>query len=60
MAIDPDPDQGALFTIEGPDDDSCVWLISGTGESAVVINLGPREPVSERMADWLAEIDFGD
>jgi len=55
-----DCQQGALFTIEGPDDDGCVRLVSGSGESAVVVNLGPREPVSERMADWLGEIDFGE
>ena len=43
-----------------PDERGCVWLVSGKGESAVVVNLGPREPVAEKMADWLGQIDFGD
>lgn len=58
--MDNDPEQGALFEIEGPDDDSCVWLVSGTGEDAVVVNLGPRNAVAEKMAQWLCEIDFGE
>jgi hypothetical protein len=53
-------EQGALFTLEGPDDDGCVWLVSGDGPSAIVVNLGPREPVATRLAEWLAEIDFGE
>ena len=53
-------DQEALFEIEGPDEDACVWLVSGTGENQVVVNLGPREKVAEKLADWLAEIDFGE
>jgi hypothetical protein len=55
---DDEPEQEALFEIEGPDEDSCVWLVSGKGESAVVVNLGPREAVAEKLANWLAEIDF--
>jgi hypothetical protein len=27
---------------------------------AVVVNLGPREAVATKLADWLAEIDFGE
>jgi hypothetical protein len=52
-----EPEQEALFEIEGPDEDSCVWLVSGKGESAIVVNLGPREKVAEKLANWLAEID---
>jgi hypothetical protein len=55
-----DPAQEALFEIEGPDEDSCVWLVSGKGEGAVVVNLGPREAVAEKLAQWLTEIDFGE
>ena len=50
------PDQGALFEIEGPDEDSCVWLVSGEGEEAVVVNLGPRPAVADKLAEWLASI----
>lgn len=60
MASQAECDQQALFKIEGPDEDGCVWLVSGEGESAVVVNLGPREAVATRMAEWLAEIDFGE
>ena len=58
--MDDEPEQGALFEIEGPDEDACVWLVSGQGESAVVVNLGPREAVAEKLTQWLAEIDFGE
>ena len=60
MSDHDDAEQGALFEIEGPDEDSCVWLVSGKGEEAVVVNLGPREAVATKLADWLAEIDFGE
>jgi hypothetical protein len=46
--MDNEPEQDALFEIEGPDDDSCVWLVSGKGEGAVVVNLGPRDSVPIR------------
>ena len=49
-------EQGALFEIEGPDEDSCVWLVSGEGEDAIVVNLGPRQAVAEKLARWLASI----
>jgi hypothetical protein len=55
-----EPEQGALFEIEGPDEDACVWLVAGKGADAVVVNLGPREAVATKLADWLAEIDFGE
>ncbi|HEX8443026.1 MAG TPA: hypothetical protein VF631_05200 [Allosphingosinicella sp.] len=58
--MDNEPDQGALFEIEGPDDDSCVWLVSGKGADAVVVNLGPRDAVAEKLAHWLCEIDFSE
>ena len=41
--MDDEADQEALFEIEGPDEDSCVWLVSGKGEGAVVVNLGSLE-----------------
>ena len=55
-----DEPQGALFEIEGPDEDSCVWLVSGEGPTAVVVNLGPREAVAEKMTAWLCAIDYGE
>ena len=58
--MDDEANQEALFEIEGPDEDSCVWLVSGKGQDAVVVNLGPREAVAEKLAQWMAEIDFGE
>ncbi len=55
-ADDAEHEQEALFELEGPDEDSCVWLTSGE----LHVNLGPRDKVAERMAQWLAEIGFGE
>jgi hypothetical protein len=43
------PTQGALFRIEGPDEDSSVWCR----------NLGRFEPAATVIADWLAACGFG-
>lgn len=50
-----EPAQGALFEIEVDEDDGCVWIVAG----GQVVNLGPVDPVSEKLADWLAQRDFG-
>ncbi len=55
--MEEEPEQEALFEIEGPDEDSCVWL---TGEGGVHVNLGPRDAVAEKLAAWLTEIPFGE
>lgn len=46
-------EQGALFHIEGPDEDGCVWLHSGN----YTINLGPKYAVADRFATWLGDIE---
>jgi hypothetical protein len=58
--MDDQVDQDALFEIEGPDEDGCVWICSAAGRDVWCQNLGPREKVAEKLADWLAEIDFGE
>jgi hypothetical protein len=58
--MDDDPEQGALFDIEGPDEDGCVWICSAGGRDVWCQNLGPREKVSEKLAQWLSEIDYGE
>lgn len=60
MQNESDGEQEALFEIEGPDEDGCVWLVSGEGQDAISVNLRPRPAVAEKMTDWLAEIDFGE
>jgi hypothetical protein len=57
---DDDCEQEALFEIEGPDEDGCVWLCSAEGRDVWCQNLGPRDKVAEKLTDWLAEIDFGE
>ena len=53
------PEQEALFEIEGPDEDSCVWLVSGSGDDQIVVNLGPRPAVTAKLKQWLASIGQG-
>jgi hypothetical protein len=45
--------QRALFEIEGPDEDGCVWLHAGN----MTVNLGPKGAVAERLYAWLASIE---
>jgi hypothetical protein len=61
MAENPDgPDQPALFRIEGPDEDGCVWICAAGGRDIWCQNLGPEGPAATVMADWLAARDFGE
>ena len=48
--VNSEAEQSALFELEGPDDDKCVWLHSG----GVTLNLGPSDAVAERFYEWLA------
>jgi hypothetical protein len=57
IGLNEDLEQEALFELEGPDEDRCVWLVA---EHGVVVNLGPRDKVAEKMAEWLSQIDFGE
>lgn len=52
--------QGALFRIEGPDDDGCVWICSAEGREVWCQNLGPAPAAATAMASWLGSVDFGD
>ena len=53
-----EPVQGALFEIEGPDEDGCVWICSVAGRTDWCQNLGPADKVAEVLSGWLGEIDF--
>ena len=44
----------ALFQIEGPDEDGCVWACSTEGRDVWCANLGPRDKVATVMSQWLA------
>lgn len=55
--MDEEPEQQALFQIEGPDEDGCVWACSTQGRDVWCENLGPRDKVAEVLAQWLASQD---
>lgn len=55
-----EPEQDALFDIEGPDEDGCVWICSTEGRDVWCQNLGPADAVEERLSQWLAERDSGE
>ena len=47
--MDDDPEQGALFEIEGPDEDGCVCMCAAGGRDLWWQNLGPPEAVAEKL-----------
>lgn len=55
-----EPEQDALFQIEGPDEDGCVWVCStGVGDGWCK-NLGPKDRVVEVLSQWLGSVDAGE
>jgi hypothetical protein len=54
--MDNEPEQEALFYIEGPDEDGCVWRCSAEA-GAWCHNMGPADKVAEVLSQWLASID---
>jgi hypothetical protein len=52
-----EPQQDALFQIEGPDEDGCVWACSPDGRDVWCQNLGPKEKVVQMLSQWLASVD---
>lgn len=54
--MDDEPEQEALFTLDGPDDDDCVWMC--TTKIDWCQNLGPSDKVAEVLSQWLGSIDF--
>ena len=54
--MDDEPEQDALFTIDGPDEDGCVWICSTKSDWCQ--NLGPRAKVAEVLSQWLGSIDY--
>jgi hypothetical protein len=49
-----EPPQDALFEIEGPDEDGCVWACSPEGRDVWCHNLGPKDQVIQVLSRWLA------
>jgi hypothetical protein len=55
--LEDEPEQDALFEIEGPDEDGCVWICSAKGRDDCCRNLGPADKVVEVLSQWLSSID---
>ena len=51
------PEQGALFEIDGPDEDGCVWICSAAGRDDWCQNLGPADKVADVLSQWLASVE---
>lgn len=53
-----EPDQEALFYIEGPDERGCVWMHGTNSRDPWARNLGPCRKVAEVLSHWLETVDF--
>ena len=53
-----EPEQEALFELQGPDEDDCVWACSPDGRDVWCQNLGPTEKVAQVLSQWLGRIDY--
>ena len=60
MAEPDEPEQEALFYIEGPDERGCVWMHGTSSADPWAQNLGPCRKVAEVLSEWLASVDFGE
>ena len=56
--MDDQPEQDALFEIEGPDEDGCVWICSAKGRGDWCRNLGPADKVAGLLSQWLGSLDL--
>ena len=48
--MDNEPHQEALFQIEGPDEDDCVWVCSTKGRGDWC--LGRKNKVADALVEW--------
>jgi hypothetical protein len=55
-----EPEQDALFYIEGPDERGCVWIHGANSADPWSQNLGLREKVVEVLSQWLKSINEGE
>ena len=46
-------EQEALFELQGPDEEGCVWACSPAGGDLWCQILGPTEKVADVLAKWL-------
>ena len=55
-----EPEQDALFQIEGPDEDGCVCICSAASRDVWCQKLGTAEKAAEVVSQWLGSIDYGE
>jgi len=55
--MEDEPEQEALFYIEGPDERGCVWIHGAISRDPWAQNLGPANKVAEVLSQWLGSID---
>jgi hypothetical protein len=53
-----EPEQEALFYIEGPDEDGCVWIYGANTSDPWAQNLGPCRKAAEVFSQWLGSVEF--
>ena len=49
-----EPEQEALFYIEGPDERGCVWMHGASSKDPWARNLGPAGKVAELLSQWIS------
>jgi len=55
-AMEDDPEQEALFYIEGPDERGCVWIHGTNSHDPWARNLGPADKAAQVLSQWLGEL----
>ena len=53
-----EPEQEALFYIEGPDERGCIWMHGANLTDPWTHNLGPCGKVAEILSQWLGSIEY--
>jgi hypothetical protein len=56
--MDDEPEQEALFYIEGPDERGSVWIHGTNFAYPWSQNLGPADCVAEVLSQWLGSMDY--
>ena len=56
--MEKDPEQEALFELQGPDGDGCVWACSPPGRDVWCQNLGSADKVVDVMARWIESVAY--
>ena len=51
-------EQEALFELQGPDEDGCVWACSPEGRDVWCQNRGPDAKVVDVMSRWLESTEY--